>query len=135
MATSVIPISGSGGGIAVQSTAPVNNVKAWIDTSGTTSVLLAEMSDVNGKILTTSAPIPLPASSGSSASYNLTGLTSSHELITCNFSSSPENSPPCDLTVTTYDGYFTVANTNGSTSESFRPVFAVPTAVAATTRS
>lgn len=134
MATSVIPISGSGGGIAVQSTAPVNNVKAWIDTSGTTSVLLAEMSDVNGKILTTTSPIPIP-STGSSASYNMTGLTSSHELIACNFSSSPENNPPCDLTVTTNNGYFTIENTAGSTSESIRPVFAVPTAVAATTRS
>lgn len=134
MATSVIPISGSGGGIAVQSTAPVNNVKAWIDTSGTTSVLLAEMSDVNGKILTTTSPIPIP-SAGSSASYNMTGLTSSHELILCNFSSSAENRPPCDLTITTNNGYFTIENTAGSTSESIRPVFAVPTAIAVTTGS
>ena len=87
---------------------------------------------VDAKILTPASAIPIPAS-GASASYNLTGLTADYVVVRWGFSESAENSPPCDLTVTTYEGYFTVSNTNGTTSESFTPVFAIPTALAVTT--
>ena len=64
----------------------------------------------------------IPAS-GSSVSYNMTGMTNEYELVKWNFSSSPENIPPVNLTCTTYDGYFTVTNNGGTTSETIRPMF------------
>lgn len=93
--------------------------------------LTADEDTINTLVLKPNNTIAIP-SSGSSASYNLTGLTADHVVVHWGFSSSAENSPPCDLTVTTYSGYFTVSNTNGTTSESFQPVFAVPKAVAVT---
>lgn len=84
-------------------------------------------------LLSASSAISLPAS-GASVSRNMTGLTTSHELIRWNFSDSPENVPPASLTWTTYNGYFTVTNNGGTTSESIRPVFALPEAVATTAR-
>ena len=73
-------------------------------------------------------------SSGASVSYNLAGITAEHELVRWNFSTSAENEPPADLRWTTYAGYFTITNNGGTTSESMRPVFAVPTKKAATIR-
>jgi hypothetical protein len=84
-------------------------------------------------ILTTSTSIPIPAP-GSSASYSMPGLTSDHELVRWNFSASKENAPPVGLTWTTYNGYFTITNNGGTTSESIRPVFALPSAIAITAR-
>lgn len=89
---------------------------------------------IDAKILMPASAIPIPAA-GSSASYDLTGLSSSHVVVRWGFSTSAENSPPCDLTVTTYEGYFTVSNTGGTTSESFTPVFAVPVMALVTTHS
>lgn len=86
-----------------------------------------------GNILTPAQTILIPAS-GSSASYSMDGLTSDHELVRWNFSASAENSPPANLTWTTYNGYFTITNTSGSTSESIRPVFALPDAIAISAR-
>lgn len=63
---------------------------------------------------------------GNTGTYYLTGLTSAHELVRWNFSTSAENSPPANLTWTTYNGYFTITNNGGSTSESMRPLFALP---------
>lgn len=85
---------------------------------------------VANRVLTPNAAIAIPSSS---ASYDLPGLTANHVVVAWRFSSSAENSPPCDLTVTTYNGYFTVVKSNGTTSETFRPVFAVPMAVTAST--
>ena len=82
-------------------------------------------------VLAPSSSIPIPAS-GSSARYNLAGLTSDHELVRWNFSASAENMPPVSLTWSTYNGYFTITNRAGTTSESIRPVFALPQAVAIT---
>lgn len=82
--------------------------------------------------LSPTAAFAIPAS-GASVSYDLEGITSDYELARWNFSSSAENQPPVDLEWTTYDGYFTVTNTSGTTSESIRPVFVLPTALAATT--
>lgn len=82
-------------------------------------------------IIASSTSIPIPAS-GNSASYSMTGLTSDHELVRWNFSASKENAPPVGLTLTTYNGYFTITNDGGTTSESIRPVFALPTAITIT---
>lgn len=68
----------------------------------------------------TAFPIP---SAGSSVSYNMTGMTNEYELVKWNFSSSPENIPPVDLTCNTYNGYFTITNNGGTTSETIRPMF------------
>ena len=72
-------------------------------------------------VIKTQTSVPIPAS-GSSVSMNMTGLTSDHELVRWNFSASAENAPPVGLTWTTYNGYFTITNNGGSTSESIRPV-------------
>ena len=79
-------------------------------------------------LLTPSAAFAIPAS-GSSVSKDMAGLTANHVLIAWNFSASPENMPPVDLTWTTYNGYFTVANNGGTTSETIKPVFALATAI------
>ena len=84
-------------------------------------------------VIKVTTAIAIPAS-GSSASYNVTGLTANHELIRWNFSSSAENWPPVNLTVTTYAGYFTIQNTSGTTSETIKPMFAIPVNVTATSR-
>jgi hypothetical protein len=87
---------------------------------------------VSGTRLKAAAAFAIP-SSGSSVSYDMPGLTADFELAAWNFSASAENSPPADLTWTTYDGYFTIANTSGTTSETIQPVFALPFSVALTT--
>ena len=63
---------------------------------------------------------------GNTATVNITGLTSDHQLVRWNFSSSPENAPPADLAWETFDGYFTITNNGGTTSESITPVFILP---------
>lgn len=88
---------------------------------------------ITNQVLKPSTTIPIPAS-GSSASYSMSGLTSDHELVRWNFSASAENAPPVGLTWTTYNGYFTITNNGGTTSESIRPVFALPSAIAITAR-
>lgn len=82
-------------------------------------------------VLTPSAAFAIPAS-GSSVSYDMDGLTSDHELVRWNYSASAENAPPAALTWTTYDGYFTITNNGGTTSETMRPVFEYPAAVVLT---
>ncbi len=93
--------------------------------------LTADENTINTLVIKPNNTIAIP-SSGGSASYNLAGITADHIVVHWGFSASAENVPPCDLTVTTYSGYFTVSNTDGTTSESFQPVFAVPKAVAVT---
>lgn len=84
------------------------------------------------KAMMPSTAIPIPSSS---KSYTMAGLTADHRVWKWQFSDSAENSPPCDLTITTYNGYFTVTNTNGdSTTETIQPIFTVPTAIAVTAR-
>jgi hypothetical protein len=91
-----------------------------------------EKIDAMNIVLSPPAAFAIPAS-GASVSYDLDGITSDHELVRCNFSSSAENQPPVDLHWDTYDGYFTITNTSGTTSESIRPVFVLPTKKTATT--
>lgn len=84
-------------------------------------------------VLAPNTAFPIPAS-GSSVSYSMSGLTAEHQLVRWNFSASAENAPPANLSWNTYSGYFTIANTGGTTSESIQPVFALPKDVAITSR-
>ena len=108
-------------------TASANFIKRP-NTAGTTG----PWEQVSGTRLKAAAAFAIPAS-GSSVSYDMPGLTADFELAAWNFSASAENSPPADLTWTTYDGYFTITNTNGTTSETMQPTFALPMSVALTT--
>ena len=85
-------------------------------------------------ILKPSTAFAIPAS-GNSISYNMAGITASHELVRFNFSASPENDPPVDLSWSTASGYFTITNNGGATDETIQPVFAIPSAVAITAHS
>ena len=73
-------------------------------------------------ILSPSSAISIP-SSGSSVSYDLTGMTADHHLVKWGFSESEENNPPCSLQWDTYSEYFKITNNGGSTSETIKPVF------------
>ena len=99
------------------------------------SDIVSDISDLQtaltNEIITVSSAIAIPAS-GSSVTKNVSGLTADHVLIRWNFSTSAENSPPCNLSWTTASGSFTISNTWGTTSESITPVFALPTAKTAT---
>lgn len=76
-------------------------------------------------------PFSIPAS-GSSVSYDMAGMTDEYELVKWNFSSSPENQPPVDLSCVTYNGYFTITNNGGTTSETICPMFIKAKKVAVT---
>ena len=82
-------------------------------------------------ILEVSAAFAIPAS-GSSVSYDMDGMTDKHELDKWNFSVSAENTPTVSLEWHTYDGYFTIINNGGTTSETIKPKFVKPKAVAIT---
>lgn len=110
---------------------PAADYRILTDATGQRIAEAIEALDGDGNILTPSSSIPIPASR-SSASYNMSGLTSDHQLVRWNFSASAENAPPANLSWDTYNGYFTITNNGGTTSESMRPVFALPKAVAIT---
>ena len=93
----------------------------------------ASLAALSGQVLTPSAAISIPAS-GNSVSRNMAGLTASHKLMRWNFSASAENSPPVNLSWNTYDGYFTITNNGGVTTESIKPVFALPSEISTTAR-
>ena len=103
-----------------------NSIQAHLTTDEANITALQQ--DLAYKVLTPTAAFSIPAS-GSSVSKNMNGLTADHVLVYWGFSSSAENSPPCDLTWATYSGYFTITNTNGTTSETICPVFALPEGV------
>ena len=110
---------------------PAADYRILTDSTGQRIAAAIEALGGDGNILSPSSSIPIPAS-GSSASYNLTGLTSDHELVRWNFSSSAENAPPVDLAWTTYAGYFTITNNGGTTAQTIKPVFELPTNVSIT---
>lgn len=83
---------------------------------------------VDQMILKTSSAIQIPTDS---KTYSMSGITAAHEVLRWNFSVSAENSPPCDLTIVTADGQFTVTNGGGETTETIQPVFGIPSLVAA----
>ena len=107
-------------------------------TSGTNTTQIATTAFVQsavsecGGLITVSSAISIP-SSGSSATYSISGITADYQLVAWNFSTSAENYPPADLTWTTGNGTFTVQNTSGTTSETIKPVFGIPVAKTATT--
>lgn len=149
-AVSVLPIGGTSGQVLKKASATDYDVE-WDDESGGGSGDYADLTNkpsINGvtlsgnktaedlglvEVIGVAAAFAIPAS-GASVSYNLAGLTADHELSRWNFSTSAENDPPADLEWTTYAGYFTITNNGGTTSESMRPVFELPTKKAATTR-
>ena len=149
-AVSVLPIGGSAGQVLKKASATDYDVE-WDDESGGGSGDYADLTNkpsINGvtlsgnktaedlslvEVIGVAAAFAIPAE-GSSVSYNLAGLTADHELSRWNFSTSAENDPPAKLRWTTYAGYFTITNNGGTTSESMRPVFELPTKKAATTR-
>lgn len=107
-------------------------------TAGTVTGAIAEHeNEINGagglnfRVIKCTTAISIPAS-GSSVSMDINGLTDKHEVARWNFSESAENNPPANLTLTTYAGYFTLTNTGGTTSETIKPVFILPTEKSAT---
>jgi len=97
----------------------------------TAANLVASVATIGAYQLTPSAAFSIPAA-GNSVSYNMAGMTASHILTHWNFSSSPENVPPASLTWTTYEGYFTITNNGGTTAQTIKPVFELPTNVSVT---
>ena len=98
----------------------------------TAANLASSVAAIGGLQLTPSATFSIP-SEGNSVSYSMAGLTANHILTHWNFSSSAENVPPADLDWNTHDGYFTIINNGGITSETMKPVFELPTSVSITT--
>lgn len=133
-------IDGSGSVASVNSVSPdqygnvqlvANDIQATDSASIQTHLTNIE-TDVDGlksALLQPSSAFPIPSTS---VTKSMSGITANHVLVAWNFSTSAENSPPCDLTWTTASGSFTITKTSGTTSESIQPVFALPTAVAAT---
>lgn len=78
--------------------------------------------------LSPNSAFAIPAEN-STGVYDMPGLTAAHEVALWNFSVSAENCPPADLECNTYNGYFTITNNGGTTSETIKPVFVVPTDV------
>ena len=97
-------------------------------------VVDANKSSIDKAILQPSTTIAIPGA-GSSASYDMTGITADHKLISWGFSSSPENAPPTKLAWATYSGYFTITNNGSSSNETIKPIFALPTSVAVSAHS
>lgn len=93
-----------------------------------TENLANEVEGLKTSILQPSSSFPIPSTS---VTKSMSGMTANHVLIAWNFSSSFENSPPCNLSWSTANGSFTITKLGGTTSESIQPVFALPTAVAA----
>jgi hypothetical protein len=135
----------------VQDDAPTNGELAWIDTDEDPgNVIIPEVKDnivsaqdtwssqkikaeIDGRLIIVQTAIAIPAA-GSSASYDVDGMTADYRVALWGFSSSAENDSPADLDVDTYAGYFTITNNGGSTAETMQPVFINPTAVTATAR-
>ena len=80
---------------------------------------------IDNEVLTVSTAFAIPAS-GSSTTKSIEGLSADYILVAWNFSTSPENSPPVDLSWTTASGSFTITNNGGTTSETIKPIFVRP---------
>lgn len=137
-----IPAGGSLGQV-LKKQSGTNYDAIWTDESGGTTDYddLTGKPSINGITLagnkvTADLKISLSPNSafaipsvGLTGVYDMPGLTAAHELARWNFSTSPENCPPADLECNTYNGYFTITNNGGTTSETIKPVFEVPTDV------
>lgn len=80
------------------------------------------------RIIIPDIAIPIPAVADGAIRYNMTGITADHVVIDWRFTTAPDNEPQADITIETFEGYFTIQNTEGITTDSVKPVFAVPTA-------
>lgn len=80
---------------------------------------------IDNEVLTVATAFAIPAS-GSYTTKNIEGITADYILIAWNFSASPENSPPVDLSWSTASGSFTITNNGGTSSETIKPVFIRP---------
>lgn len=85
-------------------------------------------SAITDRVIIPDIAITIPAVSDGAVRYNMAGMTADHVVIDWRFTTAPDNEPPADITIETYSGYFTIQNTNGVTTDSVKPVFAVPTA-------
>lgn len=92
---------------------------------GSSEVLAATQYFASRKSIRCNAAFSIPAA-GSSITKNLPGLLATFELVSWNFSDSPENQPPCDLTWTTGTDSFTITNNGGTSSETIQPTFIWP---------
>ena len=119
-----VPSGGSAGQFLVKVNGTDFNTQ-WSDAVG--EVVVKDL------VLIPSAAVQIP-SVGESASYNMAGMTADHRLISWNFSSSEENYPPVNLSWATYEGYFTITNSGGTTSETIKPMFVHARAIAITER-
>lgn len=70
-----------------------------------------------------------PPGAGVTEYYSFEPITPSHVVVKWNFSASSENSPPTKLSITTYDGYFSITNNGSTTSETIKPVFVSPVSI------
>lgn len=111
------------------------NTKIGSTTMGTTATTLTgAVSELKGslntKVLTPSSAFSIP-SYGSPVTKTMTGMTANYILVHWGFSSSAENSPPCDLAWSTANGSYTITNNTSGTapSETIKPVFALPNAI------
>lgn len=90
--------------------------------NGGSETLAATQYMATKKIIKTATTISIPAA-GTSITKNCDYISADHELIRWNFSESPENQPPCDLSWTTAAGSFTITNNGGTSSETIQPTF------------
>lgn len=84
--------------------------------------------ELYAKLMTPSESFAIPAG-GATVYKNMTGLTSDHVLLAWQFgsASSSENSPPCNLKWTTYNGYFGIENLSSwNPNDTIKPVFGLP---------
>lgn len=88
---------------------------------------------IGNMVIMPSAPIAIPSGS---QPYRMEGITEAHQVLRWNFSTAStqvaENNPPCNLTITTGNGTFTIVNDSGTAGGNIQPVFGVPGTATAT---
>ena len=127
-----MPTTAAGGTLDVVAIVATSNYFRQVYTMNSGTSLMFVRNCTNGTFspwrlygyapLRTATAFSIPAS-GSSVTKSMNGITANYMLTAWNFSGSPENKPPADLTWTTGDGTFTITNNGGTTSETIRPVF------------
>ena len=100
--------------------------------TSTDTTTAATPNSVALKVIQISPAVAIPAE-GTSITLSAGSLVADSILIKWNFSASPENQPPCDLSWdTSTAGTCVITNNGGTTSETIQPVFTIPLAVTAT---